>query len=167
MECRCQHSCASIHFHTSRRREIDGMNNFSSLTSSSSDGPRMWGLHREINGMNNFSSLTSSSSDSPRMWGICSVFMYLFCYALCCTNPCLMLDVGSYFLLIFMIPAWCDAESSVWCTCCHDSSCSIRDPFIVCWWDTHVSPCMFALRSNLCHVGGMFIIIMHEFVSYW
>lgn len=37
----------------------------------------------------------------------------------------LMLDVGSCLLLVFMIPTWCDMESSMWCTCCHDLSCYV------------------------------------------
>lgn len=69
----------------------------------------------------------------------------------------LMFDVGSCFLLIFMIPAWCDAESPMWCTCCHDSSCCVlrslccmlmgyscvamhacfEIPSMPCWWDAH------------------------------
>ena len=65
-----------------------------------------------------------------------------FCDALCCSDPCLMFDEGFCFLLVFMIPTLCDVESSAWCTCFHDFSCFVWDPFVVCWWDTHVSPCM-------------------------
>jgi len=68
---------------------------------------------REINGTTNFNNLTSFSLDGPWMRGICSVFMYFFLYALCCTNPYLVFEVGSCLLLVFMIPAWCDAESFV------------------------------------------------------
>lgn len=107
VECRCQHSMCEQSFHEIRCCEIDGTTNFSSFTSFSSDGPRMWGI-----------------------W---NVFMYFFFLwdALCCTNPCLMFDVGSCFLTCFMILAWCDAESFVGCTCCYDSSCSVWDPFVV------------------------------------
>jgi len=87
--------------------------------------------HCEIDGTDSFSSLTSFSSDGLRMRGICSVFLYFFCCALCCTDPCLMFDVGSGFLLVFMIPAWCDTESFMGCTCCQDSSCFVWDPFVV------------------------------------
>lgn len=105
VECRCQRSTREQWFHD------------------------IW--HCEIDGTNNFSSLTSFSSDGPRMWGICSVFMYFFCYVLCCTDPCLMFDVGSCFLTCSMILTWCDAESFVRCTCCCDSSCFVWDPFVV------------------------------------
>ena len=54
-----------------------------------------------------------------------AVFMYFFCCALCRIGPWLMFDVGSCFLLFFMIPTWCDVESSMWCTCCHDFSCCV------------------------------------------
>ena len=90
----------------------------------------------------------------------CTSFSYeMHCVA---QIPVLMFDVGSCFLTCCMVPTWCDAESFVGCTCCHDSSRFLWDPFVVCWWDTHVSPCMFALRSLLCHVGGILIIIMHD-----
>ena len=80
---------------------------------------------REIDGPNNFNSFTSTSSDGPWLWGIWSVFMYFFCYELCYTDPYLMFDEGSFSLLVFIILAWCDAESSMWCTCCHDFSCYV------------------------------------------
>lgn len=68
--------------------------------------------------------------------------MYLFFHALCCTNPWLMFDEGSCLLLIFMIPAWCDAESSMWCTCCHDLSCYVLRSLC----------CMLMGYSVCCHV---------------
>ena len=33
---------------------------------------------------------------------------------------------------------WCDAESSMWCTCCRDSSCYVWRSLVSCWWDTLV-----------------------------
>lgn len=75
-------------------------------------------------------------------------------------------DEGSCLLHVFMIPAWCDAESCMWCTCFHDFSCYVLRS-LCCYVDgiLMLSPCMFALISLLWHVGGM--LIMHEFVSYW
>ena len=107
MDFRCQHATCEQSFHEIRRNEIDGTTNFNSLI--------------------------SDYSDDPRMWGICSMFMYFFLLwdAFCCIDPCLIFDVGSFFFTCFMIPAWCDAESFVGCTCCHDSSCFIWDPFVV------------------------------------
>ena len=142
VECKCQHSCVSSHFHEIRCHEIDGITNFSSLTSFSSNGPRMWGI-----------------------WSMFMYFVFLW-DALCCMDPCLMFDVGSCFLTCSMIPAWCDVNH-LWCVLVamiHHVLFEI--PLLLCWWDTHVSPCMFALRSLLCHVGGMLIIITRDIRSY-
>jgi len=116
---------------------------------------------REIDGTNRFSSLTSASSDAL----CCEVYAVCSCtsFAMNCVAQiffwCLMSDLVSYlfswFLLDVMQNRLCDVlvvmifHVMFW------------DPFVVCWWDTHVSPCVFALRSLLCHVGRM--IIMHEF----
>ncbi len=99
---------------------------------------------------------------------------------------CEVYAVFMYFFLLCIVlhrslfDDWCGI---LFLTCFHDSClmwCGIicvmyllswfvmlcfLDLFVVCWWDTHVSPCMFSLRSLLCHVGEM--LLMHEFfVSY-
>jgi len=99
-----------------------------------------------MDGTNNFSSLTSASSDGPWLWDICSVFMYFLSYEFCCTDPCLMLDMGSCFLFFFMILAWCVVESSMRCTCFHDLSC-------------------YVLRSLCCMLMGYSCVTMH--VVFW
>ena len=123
VECKCQHSWASSYFHMIRRCEINGMNNFSNLTSASSYGPRC------------------------EVYAVCSCTSFF--YAFCCTYPYLMFDEGSCLLVVSMIPAWCDVKSFVWCTCCHDSSCCVLRSFVG-WWDTHVVV-MYVLHWDPCY----------------
>ena len=63
------------------------------------------------------------------MWSCTSLSLCLRCIVLYRS----LFDVwcGILFSYLFMIPAWCDTESSVGCPCCHDSSCFVWDPFVV------------------------------------
>lgn len=80
------------------------------------------------------------------MWGIRSVFIYFFCYAFFCTNPCLMFDVGSCFL-----------------TCFHD--CFLMWCRIICGMYLLSWFAMFCLRSLCCYVDGIFMC--HHVRFHW
>ena len=104
---------------------------------------------REIDGTTSCNSLTSYSLDGPRMSGICIVFMYFFLLwdALCCIDPCLMLMWDLVFLLVswFLLDMM---QIHIWDVLVVMTRHVLFDiPLLLCWWDTHVSPCMFALRS--------------------
>ena len=125
---------------------------------------------REIDVMASFSSLTSFSSDGPRMWGICSVFMYiLFLWdALCYIDPYLMFDVGSCFLLVswFLLDVMWNHLWDVLVVMIRHVLFEI--PLSSCWWDTHVVamyvwiniPLMPCWRdAHYCHMCNYVILI--------
>lgn len=91
----------------------------------------------EIDGLSNFNSETSTSSDGP--W--CEVYGYCPCissFTLCCMDHWLILIQDLvFFMLSWFLPS-CYAESSIWCTCYHNSSCYALRSLVVCCWDTLV-----------------------------
>lgn len=92
----------------------------------------------EINGLNNFSNLTSASSDSPLLWGICWIHVLLL-YALCCTYPWLMLMQSILFLTCFhdsLLDVMWNHLFDVFSIMIRHVM--VWYLFVVCWWDTQV-----------------------------
>ena len=100
----------------------------------------------EIDGPSSFSSVTSTSSDGPWLWGIWCVHVLLL-YALCCTDPWLMLMQDFVYYMLSWFLAWFDVESSMWCTGGNNSSCYALRSLVVCCWDTLV----FAMHVSFWH----------------
>ena len=98
--------------------------------------PSSWDRCLESNGPSSFSSETSTSSDGPWLWGIWCVHVLLLS-ALCCTDSWLMLMQDLLYYMFSWFLAWFDAEYSMWCTC-HNSSCYVLRSLVVCFWDTLV-----------------------------
>lgn len=62
------------------------------------------------------------------------IYSYISSFTLCCRSL-IDIDARSSLFLIVMIPCWFDVESSIRCTCCHNSSCYVLKSRVVCCWD--------------------------------
>ena len=95
------------------------------------------------------------------VYAVCSCTSFAMHYVAQIPVWCLMWDLVYYLFTWFLLDVMWNHLWDVLVVMSHHVLFEI--PLSLCWWDTHVSPCMFALRSLLCHVSGMLIIIMHEF----
>lgn len=119
----------------------------------------------EIDASTSFSTLTPFSSDGPWWWGILCVHVLLIC-TLCCTDPWLMIDVGSCLFHVVMIPCFMLCEIFL-CDVIFVITLYVMlwDPLLHVVGILLMFPCMcFSLTSLLCLVGGM--CTMRVFVSY-
>ena len=135
VECRCQHSCASSHFHVIRCSEIDVPNNFNNLTSLSSVGPRC---------------------------EVYAVFMYFFLLCIVLHRSLFDAWCGILFLTHFhdSCLVWCIIICVMYLLSWFIMLC-FEIPLLYANGILMLSSCMFALRYLLWHVVRM--LIMHEF----